>query len=270
MKKRLIQLLLSVIAVSLSVSIVASNWRHKDIIETDVAAQTETTEINDNINFESTETESNNIIEEYYNGWTTSTVNVRSNPSLESEVLQVFSYNTPVRYYKLNNEWAVIEYNLGIAYMSLNYISNEKVNYINYTGPITSGFKSYMPYTAITSKSSKQYQLQTIAYTGNYGIRMINERYCVAIGTGFNASVGKYFDLVLENNTVIPCVVADIKADQDTDINNMVTTSNGCLTEFLVDSNTLDKNAKRMGDISYCKKEWKSRVVSIIVYDIEI
>ena len=151
--------------------------------------------------------------------------------------------------------------------MSLQYISNEKLNYRDYTVPITSGFKSYMPYTAITNKASKQFKLQQMASDGTYGIRTVNNRYCVAIGTAFNAQVGTYFDLILANETVISCIVSDIKADKHTDKNNMITVSNGCLTEFIVNSNILDRNAKRMGDISYCCDEWNSRVEKIRVYD---
>ena len=124
-----------------------------------------------------------------------------------------------------------------------------------------------MPYTAITSKSSPQYKLQCKAYTGDYGIRQYDNRYCVAIGTGFNANVGTYFDLILTSGTVIPCIIADIKADKHTDSNNMVTKASGCLTEFVVDSSKLNKDAKRMGDISYCCEEWNSRVEKVRVYD---
>ena len=47
----------------------------------------------------------------------------------------------------------------------------------------------------------------------------------------------------------------------------MITIANGCLTEFIVDSSTLNRNAKRMGDISYCNEDWDSRVEKIRVYD---
>ena len=124
-----------------------------------------------------------------------------------------------------------------------------------------------MPYTAITSKSSPQYKLQQQCHTGLYGIRVKDGRYCVAIGTGFNADVGTYFDLILANGTVLPCIVADIKSNKHTDSNNMITKASGCLTEFVIDSSKLNKNAKRMGDISYCNEDWDSRVEKISVYD---
>ena len=237
-------------------------------IKTDVAVQEETTNLIAGITKVMMEyTHELSVDNEEYIGYLTSNINVRSEPSTDSEILEVYPFNQKIQYQKYNDEWAQIEYNSGIAYICSKYISDEQLDYIEYIAPITSGFKSYMPYTAITSKSSPQYKLQQIAYTGTYGIRQYDNRYCVAIGTAFNADVGTYFDLILANGTVIPCIVADIKADRHTDSNNMITIANGCLTEFIVDSSTLNRNAKRMGDISYCNEDWDSRVEKIRVYD---
>ena len=267
MKKKLAQKLFFLVIVCSSTfhssPVMGENYH----IKTGVAVQEETTNLRAGISNVMVEHINSTIVEEYYNGWTTTNVNVRNEPSTDSEVLEVYSFNTPIQYYKFNDEWAKIVYPTGYAYMSLQYISNEKLNYRDYTVPITSGFKSYMPYTAITNKASKQFKLQQMASDDTYGIRTVNNRYCVAIGTAFNAQVGTYFDMILANETVISCIVSDIKADKHTDKNNMITVSNGCLTEFIVNSNILDRNAKRMGDISYCCDEWNSRVEKIRVYD---
>ena len=146
-------------------------------------------------------------------------------------------------------------------------IDNFEQFYTEYRVPSNRGFKSYMSYRAITSKSSLQYKLQSIAYTGEFGIRQINGRFCVAIGTFSNATVGTYIDLILENETVIPCVVGDFKADIHTDSTNKVTSHNGCVSEFLIDKTVLHSTAKKIGDISYCKEEWKSPVKIIKVYE---
>ena len=267
MKKKLVQKLLFLTIVCSSTLCNSPVMGGDYYIQTDVAVQEETTNLRAGISSMMIEHMNSATIEEYYNGWTTTNVNVRNEPSTASEVLEVYSFNIPIQYYRFNDEWAKIVYPTGYAYMSLQYISNEKLNYRDYTVPITSGFKSYMPYTAITNKASKQFKLQQMASTGTYGIRTVNNRYCVAIGTAFNAQVGTYFDLILANETVISCIVSDIKADKHTDKNNMITVSNGCLTEFIVNSNILDRNAKRMGDISYCCDEWNSRVEKIRVYD---
>ena len=267
MKKKLAQKLLF-LAIVCSSTFYSSPVLGKDChIKTGVAVQEETTNLRAGISSMMIEHMNSAIVEEHFDGWTITNVNVRSEPSTDCEVLEVYPFNTPIQYYKFNDEWAKIVYPTGYAYMSLQYISNEKLNYRDYTVPITSGFKSYMPYTAITNKASKQFKLQQMASDGTYGIRTVNNRYCVAIGTAFNAQVGTYFDLILANETVISCIVSDIKADKHTDKNNMITVSNGCLTEFIVNSNILDRNAKRMGDISYCCDEWNSRVEKIRVYD---
>ena len=267
MKNKILQMLLFATIVCSS-TLYNSPVLGKDChIKTGVAVQEETTNLTAGVTNILLKIINEPIIEEYYDGWTISNLNIRKEPSLESEILEVYSFNTLVKYSKYNEEWAKIKYNSKTAYISLDYISNKKLNYKDYTVPKTSGFKSYMPYTAITSKSSPQYKLQCKAYTGNYGIRMVDGHYCVAIGTGFNADVGIYFNLILENGTVIPCIVADIKADKHTDSNNMVTKASGCLTEFVIDSSKLNKSAKRMGDISYCCKEWNSRVEKVRVYE---
>lgn len=205
--------------------------------------------------------------ESWQNGWITANLNIRASPSLNSDILEIYPFNTLIQYKKFNDDWAKIVYPDGVAYVSSKYISNKELNYKCYSVPLTSGFKSYMSYTAITSKSSPQYKLQQQCRTGLHGIRVKDGRYCVAIGTGFNANVGTYFDLILTNGTVIPCIVADIKADKHTDSNNMVTKASGCLTEFVIDSSKLNKNAKCMGDMSYCCDKWNSRVEKVRVYE---
>lgn len=129
------------------------------------------------------------------------------------------------------------------------------------------GFKTYMSYRKITDETSYQYVLQQIAYTDEMGFRKINDRYCVAIGTAFNASVGQIFDVVLENGTIIHCVVGDVKADKDTDASN-VFTSQGCCLEFIVDTKELDGIIKTLGDCSSKCDEWNSPCFQYVFYDI--
>ena len=144
----------------------------------------------------------------------------------------------------------------------------EVITFETYFVPQNRGFKSYMDYRSITSTSSKQYKLQKLyAVNGDYGIRTVNGRYCIALGSHFTSNIGQYIDLVLANGTIIPCILADQKADIHTDKNNIVTLHNGCVSEFIVDTQCLDELAKKMGNISYCKNEWKSTVNKVIVYD---
>lgn len=200
-------------------------------------------------------------------GWTKTALNVRKKPSKKSKVLDVLSFNSKVKIVEENKEWLKIKYKNKYAYVYKKYISKKKIDYIIYDVPEYSGYKSWMPYTAITSTSSPQYLLQSeYAYTGTYGIRQVDGRYCVAIGSYFTENIGQYFDLILENGTIIPCILADQKADEDTDNDNIFTSWNGCATEFIVDTDSLKYEAKRDGDISSCCDEWNSAVAEIKVY----
>lgn len=208
----------------------------------------------------------------YTIGYTTADLNVRNTPSTDSEILDVLSWNSQIEYQSIANpDWVKIKYNDSYAFVYKEYVTENPCKSETYYMPETTGYKSFMPYSvnskSIFSSNSKQYKLQQVAYTGIYGIRQVDGRYCVAVGSAITTEIGQYFDLVLENKTVIPCILADGKADQHTDQSNIITTSNGCLSEFIIDMESLNKNAKRNGDISYCTDNWNSRVEKIIVYE---
>ena len=103
MKNRIIRVLLLLSATALvSIPCVAPVMGQKDIIETDVAAQEET----------STITEEENIIiskKEWFEGWTTNVVNVREEPSSNSRIIKVWEECTPMRCYKYDDTWVAIE-----------------------------------------------------------------------------------------------------------------------------------------------------------------
>ena len=205
-------------------------------------------------------------------GWTTSSLNVRKQPNTESDVLEVLPFNTYIRYYEYDDEWAEIAFDDGHAYVNRNYISDEECEFVMYDIPKYEGFKSWMSYKAITNRSSKQYKLQKIASTGYAGIRTVNNRYCVAIGTAFDASIGTYIDLILEDGFVIPCIVADIKSPKHTDANNVFTITGKtkktiCCTEFVIDPEKLNLDAMESGNISDCNELWTECVRAIVVYD---
>lgn len=202
----------------------------------------------------------------YTDGWTSTKVNVRKKPSTDSKILDTYNWNTGIQYAKYNDDWAIIKYGDQTAYMAIDYITDTKTTGVAYDSP-REYQKSYMPYTAITSRSSKQYKLQQQAYTGNYGIRMINNRYLVAIGSFYTTEIGVYFDLVLENGTVIPCILGDAKADQHTDSTHRYTKHDGSVAEFIIDSSAISSMVRRMGNIGYACSSWNSPIVKIIIYD---
>lgn len=206
------------------------------------------------------------INEDFY---TTTAVNLRKQPNTKSKILNTLYSRQKIHVISQTNDWSKIKTNHTIGYVKSEYLTPvSETNTTTITVPISdTKFKSWMPYTAITSKSSKQYKLQaTQAVTGIYGIRQINGRFCVAMGTYFGLTIGTEFDLILANNTVIPCIAADEKADIHTDNNNLQTIHDNSIVEFIVDSNALNKNAKLSGNISSCNPNWDSNITKIIKY----
>lgn len=136
-------------------------------------------------------------------------------------------------------------------------------------------FKSYMDYRTITDRTSNQYQLQSRARTGKYGIRMIDGRYSIAIGTGWGIDVGSHVVVELDNGTQLNCIVSDIKDDRHTDNENKVRETydktDGRLlrnsVEFIVCKQSMDETAKVMGDISYADDIFVGEVVDVRIED---
>ena len=169
----------------------------------------------------------------------------------------------------------VVSYELNERYMKTAVMNVENVSAVKhieldtilatYDIPKNRGFKSFMPYTAITC--GKQKQLQKLAITSEKGIRTVENRYCAAIGTHFDIKIGQWFDLVLENGEVIPCILADVKADAHTDSDNIFTVANGCCSEFVVDTPHLPALVKKRGNVSFMCEEWNSPVTQIVTYE---
>ena len=199
--------------------------------------------------------------------YATAQLNIREQPDVKSKVIGTVNYGDEIMVAKCNKKYVMLmRDNKKVGFISRNYLSKTQPEYKMYHIPEYSGYKSFMDYEKITDESSPQWKLQQEqAYDGEYGIRMVNGRYCVAIGFAFDPKIGQYFDLVLENGVVIPCVIADEKATEDT-VDNMYTAANGCYTEFVVDEDCLRDKVTQMGDISYCCNEWKSPVAMIKIY----
>lgn len=201
------------------------------------------------------------------NGWTKDLVYLKSSPNQNSQNLCFIPFNMQIEYYDSDEDWIKIKYNNKIGYVKREYISDIKCSYEEYFFPYNTGFKSYLPYNKITHTESRQYELQKYAYTGTYGIRQVNGRFCIAVGTAFNVKIGDYADLILTNGEIIPIIISDIKADIHTNSDNITTTSNGCVSEFVVDMSILNEEIKIKGDISKCDENWNSSVASLRVYN---
>lgn len=137
-----------------------------------------------------------------------------------------------------------------------------------YTTPSNSSFKSYMDYRAITDTNSKQYKLQKVSETDAQGLRTYNDRYIIAVGPGFNASVCDYIDVELSTGVVLNCVVGDLKQKSHIGADGIQVGSNGNIIEFVVDTNSMSKGVKTAGDISVLKG-FDGDVKSVTVHDKE-
>lgn len=203
-------------------------------------------------------------------GYTTSNLNVRKGPSTDSEILGVLPKYTVINFdhYK-DEEWVVIEYKGKYAYLYKSYIIEKSYKYIDKD---VSGDKrkSYMDWKCITSRSSKQWKLQhNYAYTESNGVRAVNGRYCIALGSYYSHDIGQYVDLILENGTVIPCIIGDAKKNIDTKNNNSIG-NDGSAAEFIVNTSSLSQKVRRSGDVSDVNDSWNSNVDTVRIYDINI
>lgn len=131
-------------------------------------------------------------------------------------------------------------------------------------------FKSYMSYKCITNKSSNQYKLQQKAYTDNMGLRKVDDYYLVAMGTYYSDNIGDRFRITLEGDKTFDVMIGDVKADIHTDKNNMyspVYNSDGSfksanVIEFIIDTKSVDRKVKLMGDVS-AYDEFAGNIVKI-------
>ena len=200
--------------------------------------------------------------------YTTASLNIRKKPSKKSKIKGYLRYNEKVRVVKGTKKWFKLVNKKGKTrgYVKKKYLSKKRAKSKEYDIPEYSGMKSWMDFRKITDTSSPQWKLQEeYAETGSYGLRTVDGRYCIAIGFAYNPEIGQYCDLILENDTVIPCVISDQKSHYDT-TDDMFTTETDCFTEFVVDEESLSYKAHPHGDISDVNESWGSPVKTIKIY----
>lgn len=182
----------------------------------------------------------------------------------DSKVVAMLNYGEYINCYALDsNDWLKVKSTKYKGYIQSKYLTLGGLNYKTVNMPKTSGFKSYMYSSSISSWDPAK--VKKLAKVGKYGILTVNDRYCIAVGVAVGSHVGQYIDLILANGTVIPCIMCDTKAPKDCDATKFVT-RNGCCSEFVVDKVHFDKRARLAGDVSVVSQKWKSPVVKIRVY----
>ena len=142
------------------------------------------------------------------------------------------------------------------------------ISFVDLDAPDGQRMKSYMYYQSITTKTSPKYRMQhTVAYTGEYGLRMVNGRYCVALGSYYTSTIGQYVDIELANGKIIQGILADQKSDAHTDAMHQIH-FDGSVVEFVMDGTVFDPAMlNHSGDVSRLNG-WDSDVVNIRVYNI--
>ena len=96
----------------------------------------------------------------------------------------------------------------------------------------------YMDYKKITSKASRQWAVVNSddAHSDpTTGLRMVGNRYCIAIGQGYGMCAGDKVDVVLSDGSYIPCILGDMKAVIDTDEFMQYHLSDHDVVEMIVD-----------------------------------
>lgn len=143
-----------------------------------------------------------------------------------------------------------------------------------------SSAKTFMYYTSITNRKTKQYRLQNSeeCYTDpETGIRMVGNRYCIALGTGYCKKIGTRIDLVLENGEIIQCILGEVKSDRHTDEathtyhvggyddDGIYREGDGSVAEFIVDKGVfLEVRKEKSGNVNWVDG-FDGRISKVIV-----
>lgn len=82
----------------------------------------------------------------YIQKWTTASVNVREAPSLDSEILETYKYNTLVSSIEEKDGWTQIKYKDSIAYIKSDYLTENKQESQSPYANLISNFTEYEKY----------------------------------------------------------------------------------------------------------------------------
>ncbi|MCM1334188.1 MAG: hypothetical protein NC084_04100 [Bacteroides sp.] len=116
--------------------------------------------------------------------------------------------------------------------------------------------KSFTDYRVYNLLGTPHYRLQARCGTDEWGLRRFGADYCVAVGSFYSTDIGDRFEVTLDTGNVITVIVADTKADRDTDEQHMYSScmnydgeNSANIFEFIVDSDTLPKTVYAYGSV---------------------
>lgn len=206
-----------------------------------------------------------------------SALNIRTQPSSKATILGVVYKNQVLKGGDPVNGWIPVVYNGTYAYAYSKYLTTGTVvaptpapapqptSGQAYSVPSNGGrFKSYTNYQLLSKKSPQwtKVQCNPNAYTDGNGLRKVGEYYCVAMGSYYSRTLGDLFEIRTENGT-FKVILCDFKSDKHTDSTHRYTSRNNCVVEFYVNTSSLNRTAKRMGDISYIGGAFSGKIISI-------
>lgn len=124
---------------------------------------------------------------------------------------------------------------------------------------------TYMGWQMITATTSMQYKLREQAGMNfdEEGFGRINGRYVIACTTTYG-NVGDYIDFYQEDGTIIPCIIGDIKNQNDAGCNKWGHNNGTCIVEFVVDKTTWYTPPHANPGTASCHPEWNKNIVKAV------
>ena len=199
------------------------------------------------------------------------TVNIRAKPNTRSKIVGQLYWNDKVQIVrKINKRWYLVKYKKKNRYVCAKYLKKKRSKYRAYQSPSSNTFKSYEDVDCITDSTKlAQGRLKKKYHLDKSGVYMVGDRYCIAVGSYYTKKIGVKIDLVLSSlngrKHTLKCITADSKADKDTIYNHRIH-KDGSVAEFVVNTNSLSKKTRLMGDVSYAGKQFKGSIVKIKIY----
>lgn len=173
-----------------------------------------------------------------------------------------------------NNSGAESDRNIALSHFTL-----ERTTVANNSGtatPIEAGetinvpsglgaIHTYMGWQMITSTTSTQYKLREQAGMNfdEEGFGIINGRYVIACTTTFG-QVGDYVDFYQADGSIIPCIIGDIKNQNDAGCNEWGHLDGTCIIEFVVDKTTWYNPMHENPGNPNCHPEWNQYITKAV------
>lgn len=138
------------------------------------------------------------------------------------------------------------------------------------------GRKGWMRLASILKQDSLSYLITHLdsTVTDNDGLCVLDGRYLIGVGNGISSTVGTYVDLILENGTLIECIVGNILPNSKTDSTNHVyeivdQTASWSCGQFIVvnKSGIFNSEMRKSKDCSIKSPNWQSPVKTVKVYN---